>query len=263
MGCFMALSMTLGVSLAVWPIVAIAAIALLAFGSVQLATRSMLGGLVMTLGVPLAAIGFSYPGIGSILPIAVILAVGSLVATVISMFFGETKPSKAATPRLLPQSIAPSYGLLFAITAVVASSVAFLLGIEHVGWVAGAALLIFRPNPEVLEGRALYRVASVTVGALLAVVLVSLQLPVWLVAILAPLGIVGAALTAETKQYIMPFFTTYVVLWVLQYGVVGNQAVADRFFQRVLETLLGVGIGVTFGYIVPWLLRRIRRPNPS
>jgi uncharacterized membrane protein YccC len=157
---------------------------------------------------------------------------------------------------LLPKKIALSYGLLFAAAAFVASSLAFLLQIEHTGWIAGAALLIFRPNPMMVESRAIFRVLSVTSGALLACAFVALLPPVWVVAILAPLGIVLAGLTHGTKQYITPFFTTYTVLWVLQYGVVGDGAIVDRFWERTLETLVGVTIGIIFGYVLPWLVMK-------
>src|SRR5689334_10564102 len=59
-GMLFAVSIVVGAFLAQWSVVAVVGIALVAFGSAQLAARKPLGVLVMSLALPLMGIGFSY-----------------------------------------------------------------------------------------------------------------------------------------------------------------------------------------------------------
>src|SRR5215831_8662727 len=85
-GALFATSITLGAFLAQWPVVAVLGIALAAFGAAQLATRTPLGVLLMSLSLPLMGIGFSYDLQGAASFGALIVA-GSLYAWLVSLVF--------------------------------------------------------------------------------------------------------------------------------------------------------------------------------
>ncbi len=255
-GILFAVSMLIGSALAVWPVVAVLALLGAGYGSAQLAARKPVGLMTMTLCVPLIGVGFSYPGIENALGIAAILAIGSIWATIISMLFPERPAEKQAEQQLLPASIAKSYGLRYGLAGATAASLGFLLGVEHVGWITGAALFIFRPMEATLKSRAWWRVGSVTAGALLAALLLTASLPQVLVAVIASLAIVLAGATHASRSYVTPFFSTFIVFWVLLYASPTEAAVQYRFDERVLETALGVAIGAFFGLMLPHLLRR-------
>ena len=54
----------------------------------------------------------------------------------------------------------------------------------------------------------------------------------------------------------MPAFTTFLILWSLLYGDATTVNISHRFWERVVNTLLGVGIAYFFGLVVPTLMRR-------
>jgi hypothetical protein len=72
-----------------------------------------------------------------------------------------------------------------------------------------------------------------------------------------PAAIVGlgpaAAATNASRWYVTPAFTAFLVFWALLYGKTGNGDIERRFLERVLETILGVGIAYFFGLLIPWI----------
>ena len=69
-------------------------------------------------------------------------------------------------------------------------------------------------------------------------------------------AVVGAGATHRSRWYVTPAFTTFLMFLLLLYG--RPQDAASRFSERVLETLLGVGIAYVFGLGLPALARRRR-----
>lgn len=59
----------------------------------------------------------------------------------------------------------------------------------------------------------------------------------------------GAAGTHGSRWYVTPAFTTFLCFLLLLYS--HPQEAGSRFGERVLETLLGVGIPYFFGLVVP------------
>ena len=93
-------------------------------------------------------------------------------------------------------------------------------------------------------------------GALLAIGLVRLGPPAWAYS-LAVIGVVaGAGATHRSRWYVTPAFTTVLVFLLLLYA--RPQDAASRFSERVLETVLGVGIAYAFGLGLPSVVRRYR-----
>jgi uncharacterized membrane protein YccC len=74
-------------------------------------------------------------------------------------------------------------------------------------------------------------------------------------------ALIGLAATRPSRWYVTGGFTTFLVISVLLYG---NPELAQvRFNERVLETLLGVGVALFFGVVIPVLRSRMRRSARS
>jgi hypothetical protein len=71
----------------------------------------------------------------------------------------------------------------------------------------------------------------------------------------------GAGGTHRSRWYVTSAFTTFLVFLLLLYS--DPQDAASRFNERVLETLLGVGIAYVYGLGLPWLVRRRQAGRPD
>lgn len=236
--------------------VAVPVMFLLAYGAARLASLKPVGMVALVLGVPLIGIGLSYAGLENSVRLGVLLASGSVIACIVSMllpaYLSERRPAMA----LLPKHQAHDYGLRLGLAAAVAAGCGFALGVEHVGWIAGAALFVMRPNLQTEKLRALGRGLSVLVGALAASWLLSLDISAGWIAVVAAGDLVVAAATHKSSWYITPLFTTFLVFWVLLYGDASQASIDHRFWERMLETLLGIAIAYLFGIVWPQLAER-------
>jgi hypothetical protein len=249
-GALFAVSITVGAFLAQWPVVAIIGIALIAFGAAQLAARTPLGMIVLSLVLPIMGIGFSYD-VKAAASFGALIVLGSLYAWLVSLLFPEERAPVAPQAPLLPPARARQYGVLLALTAATTATLGFTLHVEHVGWIVGAALLVMRPSHEMQEIRSVGRLIAVLVGAFSASLLLAIGVPTWVIAIVAPAAIIGLAATHTSRWYLNAAFTTFLVFWMLLYQQTGSGQIAHRFFERALETLAGVGIAYFFGLLVP------------
>jgi hypothetical protein len=87
--------------------------------------------------------------------------------------------------------------------------------------------------------------------------------PVLAVVVIAALGVGAAALaiasasaTQRSRWYVTAGFTTFLVFLMLLYS--DPQTATRRFNERVLETLLGVGIAYFYGLALPAIARQWR-----
>jgi hypothetical protein len=236
------------------PVLAVAAILGLGAGSAVLAARFRFGTLAMNLSLPMIGVGLSYSA-GKAAAAAGLIVLGSVCACAISMLLPEQ--SRAAAPR--PRPVPPAgptldYGIRLGAAGATAAAIGFLLDLDHVGWACAAALLVMRPTAEMQRLRSVGRIVSVIAGAVVAVALVHAGPPavVYSLAVLAALA--GVAATHGSRWYVVPAFTTFLVFLLLLYS--HPQDAASRFGERVLETLLGVGIAYLFGLALPALSER-------
>jgi len=107
--------------------------------------------------------------------------------------------------------------------------------------------------------RSVGRIVSVVVGAFLAAGMAAAEPAAGWYAVAIAVAVVGAAATRESRWYVTPAFTTFIAISLLLYG--HPHDVAYRFDQRVVETLVGVGIAYCFGLLVPRVQARLRRPS--
>ena len=253
MGALFGVSLMAGSVLAQWPIIAVLGMFALALGASLLASNRPLGLLALSLCVPLAGIGLSYAGINHSIGFSATIIGGSAIAYLLSMAFPEYTAAQRPRPRLMSRPEAWDYGIRFGMAASVAAGIGFAAHAEHVGWITGATLLVMRPSKEMQELRSVGRIVAVLIGATVAAWLLTLNLTPIPVAVIGATAVIAAAATNASRWYVTPAFTTFLVFWVLLYGKTGNGDIERRFLERVLETILGVGIAYFFGLLVPWI----------
>ena len=97
-----------------------------------------------------------------------------------------------------------------------------------------------RPAAEMQRLRSVGRVLAVAIGALAGIAIVRLGRSPWVYSLAALAAVAGAAATHRSRWDVTPGVTTFLVSLLLLYS--RRQYAASRFNERVVETLLGVGI---------------------
>ena len=251
LGTAIGFPMFIGGLLAGVPVLAVVAIAGLGIGSALLAARVRFGQVAMTLSLPMVGVGLSYPDLGKAAGLAGLMVLGSIFACVVSMFWPERNP--AQTPAAAPKPTL-GYGVRLGAAGATAAAIGFLLGLEHVGWACAAALLVMRPGAEMQRLRSVGRVIAVAIGALAATGLVRLTPVAWVYSLAAIAALAACGATHRSRWYVTPAFTTFLVFLLLLYS--HPQDAASRFTERLLETVLGVGIAYVFGLALPVFAQR-------
>jgi hypothetical protein len=256
LGILTGVPMLVGGLLAGVPVLAVAAIFALGLAAALFAARSRLGTIVMTVSLPLVGVGLSYDDVGEAAALAGLMVGGSVFAYLVSLPWpvhaAASRPAGGVRPT-------PGYGLLLGAAGATAAAIGFIADLDHVGWACAAALLVMRPSAEMQRLRSAGRPLAVAVGALAAIALVRLDPADGYYALVIVAVLAGAAGTRGSRWYVTPAFTTCLVFLLLLYSEPGDAE--SRFNERLLETLLGVGIAYLFGLVVPRLLERRRRPR--
>lgn len=256
LGTAIGFPMFIGGLLAGVPVLAVAAIAGLGIGSALLAARVRFGQVAMTLSLPMVGVGLSYPDLGKAAGLAGLMVLGSIFACGVSMFWPERTPIQGPATGPKPTL---GYGVRLGAAGATAAAIGFLLDLEHVGWACAAALLVMRPAAEMQRLRSVGRIIAVAIGALAAIGLVRLAPAAWVYSLVAIAALAACGATHRSRWYVTPAFTTFLVFLLLLYS--RPQDAASRFNERVLETVLGVGIAYVFGLALPLLAKRQPRRN--
>lgn len=253
LGASIGVPMFIGGLLADVPVLAVLAVGALGIGAALLAARFRLGQVAMTLSLPMVGVGLSYPSLDKAAALAGIMVLGSVFACLVSMLW----PEHAAAPRSAAVAKPTvGYGVRLGAAGATAAAVGFLLDLEHVGWACAAALLVMRPAADMQRLRSVGRIIAVAVGALAAIELVRLSPSGWAYSLATVAAVAAAGATHRSRWYVTPAFTTFLVFLLLLYS--RPQDAASRFNERVLETLLGVGLAYAFGLGLPALARQRR-----
>ena len=243
LGASIGVPMFVGGLLSGVPLIAVASIAILGVTSALLAARSRLGQIVMTLSLPMVGIGLSYDDVATAAGLAALMVVGALFACLVSMLWPE-QPVARAADRSAPTGPTIGYGIRLGLTGATAAAIGFALDLEHVGWACAAGLLVMRPAAEMQRLRSTGRIVAVTCGALAGVALARMSPPAAAYSVAVIAAVAGAAGTRPSRWYVTPAFTTFLVFLLLLYA--HPETAASRFGERVLETLLGVGIASVY-----------------
>jgi hypothetical protein len=264
-GTAAAASLVLGAVLTQVPVVAVIAIFVLGVGAVLWARRGRAGSLAVAICLPLVGIGLSFPDLHLALTLGLLIVLGSAYAWLVSLAWPEfvpQPPAAAATPP--PFGAALTYGILLGAAGALAATIGYLQHLEHVGWATGACLLVMRPNRSLLFLRSAGRALSVIGGALLAMLVAVWDPSGWILGCLALVAVAAATATQASRWYVAPGFTTFLALSMIMRT--SDASPADRFAERSLETLLGVGIALLFGWAIPRLIAAVasaRQPPPT
>ncbi|HYP73507.1 MAG TPA: FUSC family protein [Microbacterium sp.] len=253
LGLASGLSMFLGSVLTQVPWLAVSALFGLAVGGAFWARHSRIGALMVVLCLPLTGIGLSISTIASGAMLGGLIILGSLYAFAVALLWPEhqvpppPRQGRATTAETL------TYGILLGLAGATAASIAYWLGLEHVGWPTGAALLVMRPARDQLVFRSVGRSISVLVGAFAAAGLAALNAGSVVTAIAVALVLAALAATQASRWYVAPGFTSFIALTLIMQT--SDSPPAVRFTERVLETVLGIAVALFFGAVVPGFIR--------
>jgi hypothetical protein len=257
-GILFAVSVMIGSILAQWVAVAVVGMFLLGLGAALFTTRKAIGFVVLTICLPLVGIGLTYEGLDNSVGVSSLFLLGSAIAFVAALCFPNYAAPEPVAPGLLSIAAARDYGVRLGLAAAVGTAIGLYYGAEHTGWIVGSTLLVMRPSDEMMEIRSVGRAVSVFLGALVAAWLLTLDLAPVAIAFVGAGAIIAATATHASRWYVTPAFTTFLILWCLLYGEATTEDIQYRFWERVLETLLGIGIAYVFGFLVPKLMHRRR-----
>jgi hypothetical protein len=225
-----------------------------------LASRRPVGLFAMTLAAPLVAIGLSYHDVGEAVSVGLSLVAGSVAAALISLAWPERAVTKRPRPPLMPRGTALRYGIRLGLAASCAAALSFASGTDHPGWAPAAALFVMRPQEEMQQLRSWGRVISVFVGAAAGSWLLSLDPAYGTLALALTVALACAAATHESRWYITPAFSTFLVMLLLLASDYSAATAQWRFAERLGWTLGGAALAYVFGLLLPRASQRLRGP---
>jgi hypothetical protein len=251
-GGLFALSIIVGSLLVQTDVTAVVGIFVLALGAAVLASRHPLGSLVLTMCLPVCAVGLSYSDIGEAVVLGLVFVASGVFASALLMLWPETSQAEARPPTpLLAPAFARQYGVLLGLAGATSTLIGILVHTDHIGWAPAAGYFVMRPSAQMQQLRSAGRIVSVCVGALVAVVFVRSNPADGAI---AAFGIVAAAAAAgvrTSRWYVTPLFGSAMVLTLLLFEDPAVATVRWRFNERVGETILGVAVAYFFGLVVP------------
>jgi hypothetical protein len=245
----------IGSIVAQWAAVAVVGMFLMGLGAALLATRREFGYAVLTICLPLAATGLTYDGLDESAGVSALFVLGSAIAFVGALCFPEYEAPAPVEPPLMTLAAARGYGVRLGLAAAVGTAIGFFHGAEHTGWIVISTTLVMRPTEEMMKLRGAGRAISVFIGALVAAWLLTLDLSPAAIALVGAGAIIAAAATNASRWYVTPAFTTFLILWCVLYGNATFENIKYRSGERVVDTLIGVGIAYFFGLLVPKLMQ--------
>lgn len=260
LGVLVGVCVTIGAFLAIWPPAAVAGIFVLAVGAAQLAARIPFGRIVLMLCLPMVGIGFSFDGVASGAALGGLMALGSIYVWLLALAW-PVRPTGTGPPPAPIDSGSLDYGIRLGLAAAVAAGIGFALDLGHVGWACAACLLVMRPVADMTRSRGRDRVLDIVAGSLVAIGIVLYLPEPWMLAATVLVAVTAMAATRLSRRYLTPAFTTCIVFLLLLYG--SPQEAEHRFFERLLETVLGVALALLFGVAVPWLRVRLAHRKPG
>ncbi|QAY72703.1 FUSC family protein [Agromyces protaetiae] len=257
-------SMFVGSLLAPLPIVAVPvifALCVLVAGASADAHRR-LAPLNLALGLPLVGAGLSVSSPASGALTGLLLLTGSVYAWLVSLLWPSIHDDAPRPPRRLAQRAAMvRYGVQIGLAAAVAAALGFALGADHPGWGVTAALLVSRPDEALLHSRGLARSIAVVAGAIVACAVAAFEPSGPVLALLAVAALAGAAATSGSRWYVTAFFSTIIVLSLLELS--GEHTSSYWFAERVGLTLAGVALAFAAAWIAPRVGHALRARHRS
>lgn len=248
---------TIGSSVSPWPLLACATMFVLPVVATWCGPRlhrPRLALLLIILAPPLVGIGLSLDGLSAGLRITGLFIAGGVITFAVAIALPERWLAEPTDGPMTATGLPGiPYGVLVGLVGLVTATIGFLLDLDHVGWACAAALLVMRPDARLQQWRTVGRFVSVLVGASAAAGLVELGAGPWAVAAAVALALVAAAATRGSRWYILPTFTTFLVILMLSYP--DSVQATGRLTERVSETVLGLVVAAVVGIGGSALLR--------
>jgi hypothetical protein len=237
------------------PPLAVIALFLVAYGSVMAATQRPAAALLPALVAPGFALGMNEP-LPDGLALAAIFLAGGAWATLVDVAWPLGKPSSSSgnAGRLTPApQVARLYAVMFATAGAAGVAFGYALDYSHPAWAGAAAMFIMRPDADLLTSRAIGRACATVVGVLLAALLFRRGVSELPLAIIAVCAVTAAVAVRTSRWYVSSAGAGLVV--VLMSGVSSTEDFLHAFGDRIVQTLVGAGMAVVLGVLVPKLIR--------
>jgi Fusaric acid resistance protein-like len=263
-----AVAYAVGCVIGQWPVVAVLALAALAYVSVLITGQNPRSQLIAMLVVPGFAVGMNEP-VPDGFVIAVMFLAGGLWATFVSVMWHPAPGGPQAPARFSAlggpehdERATRVYAICFALAVGIALAIGFAKDFQHVAWAAVAAAFVMRPDPGLLASRALGRALATLAGVCAAAVLFQRGLGEAALALVTVFTVSAMIATRTSPWYVTSAGTGLLVL--LMSGISSTQQLQLSFHDRILETVIGAGLAMVFGVIVPRLLEpRGSRSGPA
>ena len=249
-----------------WPVVAVLALSALAYVSVLITGQNPRSQLIAMLVVPGFAVGMNEPVPDGFVIASMFLArraVGHLrlghVAPGAGWPGGPARFSALGGPAH-DERTKRIYAVCFALAVGIALAIGFAKDFQHVAWAAAACAFVMRPDPGLLASRALGRALATILGVCAAAVLFKQGLGEAALAAITVFTVSAMIATRTSPWYVTSAGTGLLVL--LMSGVSSTQQFQLSFHDRILETVIGAGLALLFGVVVPRAARRDGRARP-
>ena len=256
-GALSALGFVLGSVLTQVPVVAVAAVLVLSFLTSLSTARWRVGRLLLALVLPMVGIGLSFPDTPTTLVLAGFVIVGSAYAWLVSLLWPERADPLPAAPKTVRGSDLIGYGILLGLAGATAAAVGYAWDLPQVGWATGTVLFVMRPARDLVIRRSIGRAASVFVGAIAAIGFAAVDPGGILIGLLIAAAIGAMSAMQESRWYIAPAFTMFVVLTLIL-ATSATTPLGRQFVAPAMETLIGVGLALLFGAAIPSLYALLR-----
>ena len=162
LGALAAASLFVGSVLAESPPLAVLGIFVFAVAASRAAIGRPLGAVALSLCLPLVGVGLSLSSVRVGATLAAVVLGGSAYAFLVSQLW-PTHPERG-TPGAFASAgagVLRPFGYRAGLAGAICAGVGFALGLEHVGWATGAALLVMRPVLRVQQARSVGRIIDV------------------------------------------------------------------------------------------------------
>lgn len=228
------------------------------FVSAIVASQRRMGVMLLALVLPALSVGLSYDQQAAF-NLMLAFGAGSLWTGLISLLWPES--SEAASGAGLKVYVADDpreYGVYLGLAAATAVILGYYFDPTFIGWMATATLLTMRPFGDMVESRGFWRALATILGAILAVYTLQLDLPNIVTAALVMGVMVLAIGTRLSGWWLVPLATAFLILTLNLIDASDANEIVDTGWQRIADNVLGAGIALLYGLLLPSAVRRIR-----
>lgn len=256
-GALSAFGFLLGSLLTHIPVVAVAAMLILSLLTSLSTARWAIGRLLLALVLPMVGVGLSFSDTQTALVLSGFVVVGSAYAWIVSLLWPERADPLSVATKTVRGADLVGYGIMLGLASATAAAIGYVFDLPQVGWATATVLFVMRPARDMVIKRSIGRAVSVFIGAIAAIAFSAIEPGGVLIGLLIAAAIGAMSAMQESRWYIAPAFTMLVVM-TLVLATWSPASVGRQFVAQSVETLIGVGLALTFGAAVPSLYAYLR-----